>query len=201
MIQSLRSVKPLRMDEPAFPLSVEQYHEMIRAGIITDDDPVELLEGGLVFRMGKNPPHSVATQKLFAKILTVLPGGWACRVQEPVTLEDGEPEPDAAIVRGRNEDYFEHHPGPSEAAVVIEVSDSTLSRDRGIKLRSYARAGVQAYWIVNLIDRQVEVYTRPVSTEEVPTYAEQQVFTPGQTVPVVLDGQTVVELAVSDILP
>src|SRR5438445_4118523 len=83
-----------------WPLSVEQYHEMIRAGILTEDDPVELLEGILVVKMAKNPPHSSATRKMRTALERLVPTGWFVDIQEPVTTESSEPEPDLAIVRG-----------------------------------------------------------------------------------------------------
>lgn len=132
--------------EPLFRLTVEQYHELIRSGKLAEDDPVELLEGLLVFRMPKNTPHTTATALARREVERLLPSGWHYRSQEPITLADGEPEPDGAVVRGRIEDYALSHPGPSDVALVIEVADSSLDRDRGLKLRSYARAGIGAYW-------------------------------------------------------
>lgn len=82
------------------PLSVAQYHELIRAGILTEDAPVELLEGRLVTKMPKDPPHRLATGLLREALQKVVPEGWYVDSQEPVTLSDGEPEPDVMVVRG-----------------------------------------------------------------------------------------------------
>ena len=148
-------------DEPIFRLTVDQYHELVRSGQLTPDDPVELLEGILTFKMPKNTPHAAGTRLCRRTIEPLLPPGWFYDAQEPITLTDGEPEPDGIVVRGRLEDYLTRHPGPADLALVIEVADSSLDRDRGIKLRSYARAGISVYWIVNLIDRQIEVFSAP----------------------------------------
>jgi Uma2 family endonuclease len=139
--------------------SVDQYHAMIRAGILTEDDPVELLEGWLVTKMPKNPRHSVATRLIRQALEGLLPPGWYVDTQEPLTTADSEPEPDVVVVCGDRRQYLDHHPGPQDVALVVEVADSTLQRDRSLKKRLYAAAGIPAYWIVNLLDSQFEVYT------------------------------------------
>src|SRR5438132_6163993 len=139
-------IPPGPSPEPVFRLSVEQYHAMIEAGVLTDDDPVELLEGVLVFRMPKNPPHRISIAKLERAIRPLLPSNASIQWQDPITLSDGEPEPDIAVIRGQAEDYPDCHPGPDDVYLVVEVADTTLARDRGIKLRSYARAGIAIYW-------------------------------------------------------
>src|SRR5262249_62096530 len=91
------------------------------------------------------------------------PAGWSARMEQPVRIPAyDEPEPDISIVRGANADYRSRVPGPADVAMLVEVSDSTLGQDQGLKLAAYARDGIPVYWIVNLVDRQVEVYTRPV---------------------------------------
>ena len=185
--------------ELMFQLTVEQYHELIRSGALTPSDPVELLEGLLVFKMPKNGPHSTATGKTRRAVEPLLPAGWHYRVQEPITLTDSEPEPDGAVVRGDLDDYAARHPTPAEVALVIEVADSSLDRDRGTKLRSYARAGIRVYWIVNLIDRRVEVYTDPdpIAAE----YRSRSVQVIGETVSVEVGGHPVGTPQVGSLLP
>jgi hypothetical protein len=187
--------------EPVYRFSVEQWHEMIEQGTLKADDPVELIEGVPVFKMAKNPPHAVTTGLLGDTLLRLLGSGWHIRSQEPVTLTDGEPEPDLVIARGRRVDYAARHPGPSEVGLLVEVADSTLDRDRGPKLRSYARAGVACYWILNLIGRQIEVYTDPDSTATEPRYRRVDSFRPGDVVPLALDGRAVGSVRVNDVLP
>ncbi len=189
------------MPDELFRLTVDQYHELMDRGILTSDDRVELLEGVLVRKMSKNPPHDTATGMIADVFMPLVPKGWHVRNQGSVTLDDGEPEPDGAIVRGKRADYSNHHPGPRDVAMVIEVADSSLSRDRGIKLRSYARAGIACYWIINLIDRQIEVYTQPDATAEIPTYRDRQIFTPGQRVPLMIEQKPLAEIAVDDLMP
>src|SRR4051812_36243109 len=130
-------IPPGPSPEPVFRLTVNQYHRMIDAGVLTDDDPVELLDGVLVFKMPKKPPHRLAVRKLAKALERILPAGYFVQVQEPITLSGSEPEPDIAIISGTDEDYATRHPGPSDVPMVIEVSDTTLPRDRGLKLRAY----------------------------------------------------------------
>lgn len=194
------AVIPALPDEPVFPISVERYHAMIDAGVLTDDDPVELLEGVLVFRMPKKPSHRLKNQQLARLFRTTVPPGWFYQSQEPITLADGEPEPDGAVVRGREEDYADRHPGPADVALVIEVADTTLQRDRGIKLRSYARAGIQHYWIINLVDRSLEVYSGPLAAAPTPTYRDRIVLTRGARIELPLDAAGVDPIDVGQLL-
>ena len=99
---------------------------------------------------------------------------WYVRIQAPITLSDGEPEPDLALVRGDRRDYLQHHPGPGDVVLVVEVADTSLARDRGIKKQTYAHAGIPAYWIVNLLERQIEVYTEPSGAAATPDYAQRR---------------------------
>lgn len=186
--------------EPVYPLSVAQYHRMIDLGLLTADDPVELLEGILVQKMPKNPPHPRCNKKLARIFDRLLPAAWHYRSQEPITLGDGEPEPDGAVVRGTEDDYAQRHPGPADVALVIEIADSTLSRDRGTKLRSYARAGIAVYWIVNLIDRVIEVHSDPAPDSEQPNYRVREVIGAEGKVELKLNGAQIGTIEVADVI-
>ncbi len=184
-----------------YRLSVEQYHRMIEVGILTDADAVELIEGCLVTKMSKNPPHSRA-RRLMLKALERLAGdGWFIDSQEAVTLETSEPEPDVVVARKDANDYADRFPGPEDLLLVVEVADSSLSRDRDSKKRSYARARVVTYWIVNLNDRQIEVYTEPSGPGDRPDYARRQDYPLTDEVPLVIEGREVGRVAVRDVLP
>src|SRR5439155_26238916 len=152
--------------------------------------------------MPRNPAHDSAIERTDASIRPLLPAGWRMRIQCAIRLAGGEPEPDLAVVIGpvgRNDD---HHPTAEEIAMVIEVSDSTLAYDRGIKLRAYAGASIRAYWIVNLIDRQVETYNTPKAPRKgTPLYAKRVDYLPGQHVPVVIAGTESATIAVDALLP
>jgi Uma2 family endonuclease len=188
-------------DVPIYRLSVEQYHAMARAGILDEDAPVELLEGWLVQKMTKHAPHTLATLLVRRGLERLVSSEWFVNGQEPITLSDGEPEPDVFVVRGNPRDYRERHPGPEEVALVVEVAESSLQTDRGAKLRSYVRAAVPVYWIVNLKARQIEVYTEPHTTRKTAVYRQRHNFGASDTIPVVLDGAEIGGLAVRDLLP
>jgi Uma2 family endonuclease len=176
--------------EPILRLSVAQYHAMAQAGILQEDDRIELLEGWLVAKMTKNPPHRLATGLLQDALLALLPSNFHLNIQEPITLEDSEPEPDLTVVRGQRLDYRDRHPDAASVALVIEVADATLERDRGIKQRIYARYGIPVYWILNLRDRQLEVYTQPATSSQTsdagPTYLQCTIFTETESITVSL---------------
>jgi hypothetical protein len=188
-------------DVPIWRLTVEQYHAMIEAGILKSGDPVELLDGWLVQKMTKHPPHGVAIGLAGEALRRVLSAGWVIRYQDPVTTTTSEPEPDLVVARGKLRDYVDRHPVPAEVGLVIEVSDTTLATDRGRKKRIYARAAIAIYWIVNLIDNQVEVYTEPSGPAEHPDYNQRRDYQPGDEMPVIIDGREVGHLRVRDLLP
>ena len=123
--------------------------------------------------------------------------GFYVDAQEPITTGDSEPEPDVAIVRGRREDYKDKQPQATNVAVVAEVAARTLTRDRNFKKGIYARAGIPFYWIVNLTDRQIEVYSRPQQSD----YTQRQIIAEEGELPVVIDGCEVGRIAVKEILP
>jgi Uma2 family endonuclease len=187
--------------EPIWRLSVERYHVMIRAGILTEDDPIELLDGWLVEKMVKSRAHSIVTRQIRVAIEAILPAGWYVDCQEPVTLSNSEPEPDAIIVRGTPADYPDSHPGPRDVGLVVEVADATLRRDRALKKAIYAGAGIAEYWIVNLAERQIEVYTNPSGPGEQPDYGQRRDFRSGERIPLLLDGREMGTFRVGEILP
>lgn len=189
-------------------MGVEQYHAMIRSGILTDDDPVELLEGWLVFKMPKNPPHRAATRLIREALESIIPAGWYVDSQEPITLADSEPEPDVAVIRGDTRQYLDRHPGPGEVGLVIEVSDTTLQRGkrshalgyRTSKKRAYARAGIPTYWIVNLPEKHIEAYSQPTAAAGA-TYELRQDYSLTSNIPVRLETTCIGLLPVNELLP
>ena len=188
--------------EPVRRFTVDEYHRMIHAGILKEDDPVELLEGWIVPKMPRNPPHDVSLALTQAALAAALPPEWICRGQSAVTTPDSEPEPDVAVVRGPIRRYVASHPGPADVGLVVEVADSTLTRDRTLKARLYARAGAPIYWIVNIPDRQVEVYSEPTGPgASMPAYAQRRDFAADAVVPLVLDGRTIATIPVAELLP
>jgi Uma2 family endonuclease len=190
---------------PAFPVhrfTVEQYQRMIDANILNEGDNVELIEGRIVPKMTRKPPHDVAIELADDAFRPLVPAGWRLRIQCALTLDDGQPEPDLAVVRGDPRSRSGHHPGSGEIDVAADVSDSTLLLDRTGKLRMYARAGVPVYWIVNLVDRQIEVYTDPATPPGgEPRYQTRTDFAAGQQAPLFVARNAVGMIPVDAILP
>jgi Uma2 family endonuclease len=193
---------PLRATMAGFRrFSVKEYHKLIELGVLTEDDRLELLDGYLVEKMPHDPTHDGTIQLVEDAVRSLLPAGWCIRVQMAVTLSRSEPEPDFVVARGNKRTYLTKHPGPGDFGFVVEVSNSSLDSDRDDKIPMYARDGVPVYWIVNLVDRQVEVYEQPTGASPSPTYGTQRQYRPGDAVPVVLDGTTVGTIPVDELLP
>lgn len=180
-----------------YRMTVGQYERLVESGAL-DGQPVELMSGLLVRKMGKKPPHVIAREALRDELLPLIPRGWRLAIEAPVRIPDfDEPEPDLAIVRGTREQYQDRHPGPGEIELLIEVAETSLARDRGAKQAAYARGGVPVYWIVNLIDGQLEVYTGPTPTG----YRDRVVLTAGAHASVPIGDLEIGRIAVSAFLP
>lgn len=186
--------------EHIWRVTVEQYHAMIASGALTEDNPIELLQGWLVEKMPKKPRHSVVTRLLFDMLVKFLPSGWFVNVQEPITTADSEPEPDLTIVRGSPHDYLAHHPYPQDVALLIEVSDATLSRDQTLKKQLYAQAEIPVYWIVNLPDNQIEAYSQPFTAVSGSDYGQRHTYGLHDQMRVTIAGETIGEISVAQVL-
>jgi Uma2 family endonuclease len=183
-----------------YRLSVEQYHRIAEAGILTSNDRVELLNGYLIKKMSQDPPHSGAITRINRRLVRILPDEWIVQVQGPVTLRDSEPEPDFAIVRGPDGSYAARHPLPPDVAILVEVADSSLLQDRREKGPMYAQARIPEYWIVNLVESRIEVYTQPRAGKS-PAYRQQQNYGPEESIPLILAGQEIARIPVRELLP
>jgi Uma2 family endonuclease len=177
--------------------SVADYHRLAEIGVLKDGDRVELLDGILVGKPVKKSPHRISTKSTRDALAAVLPAGWYVDTQEPVELDVSEPEPDVTVVRGTTRDYPNGHPTPANVPLVVEVAESSLTYDRTWKKSIYARNGIAAYWIVNLADRVLEVYSLPANGE----YTHALTLTAADRADVVLDGSPVGTVAVADLLP
>jgi Uma2 family endonuclease len=142
--------------------SVEEYHQMVRAGILKEDDRVELIEGEIVEMTPIGPRHAVCVAGLtdhFVRSLATRAVVWA---QSPIRLGvRSEPQPDVALVEPPRTRYGDAHPGPEDVLLIIEVADTTVEDDRLRKIPLYARAGIPETWLVNLPGEAVEVYRNP----------------------------------------
>jgi len=180
--------------------SVDEYHTMLRAGILNEGDHVELLDGWLVPKMTKNPPHRIATRRVRKALERAVPEGWYVDSQEPITLPTSEPEPDGTVIRGDTADYADRHPPAADVALVIEVADVSLEFDRTLKKTIYAQAGIPVFWIVNLLDKRLEVYSDPTGPAERPDYRARREYSSGDEVPLLVEGVLVGRIPVKDLL-
>src|SRR5262245_10161946 len=164
-------------------MRVDQYHAMIHTGILTEDDPVELLEGWLVVKMPQNPPHRVAVRLTSEALEAIVPAKWYVDTQAPITTADSELEPDIVVVRGEPRHYLDHHPTPEDLALVVEVADTSLQRDQAYKRRLYAAARIPVYWILNLPESRCEAYIDPSGPGDEPDYRQRRNYGPTEEIP------------------
>jgi Uma2 family endonuclease len=196
--QTTTLVSPVGIAFPAMRrFSVDEYHRMIESGILGENDRVELVDGWIVEMSPIGPPHATCVALIVSQLREQLPAGWTLRAQSPITLANSEPEPDVVIARGSIRDYGIRHPGSPDIAVIIEVADASLSFDRQQKRERYAVANVAEYWIVNLVNRQVEVHRQPTNGG----YATVEILRDGDLVSCEVAALAGVSIDVAEILP
>jgi Uma2 family endonuclease len=156
--------------------SVEDYHRMAQAGILGEDDRVELIEGEVVQMAAMGSRHAAQVRRLQRLLQRSLSDRASVSVQCPIRLGHySEPEPDLALLRPREDDYAAAHPGPEDVLLVVEVADTSADYDRQVKVPLYARHGIAEAWLLDLERGQVEVYRRPSAGG----YGERRVLGPG----------------------
>jgi len=191
-------VKGITLDE-LYRMTVDRYERLAESGVL-DDPQIELINGLLVKKMTKKPAHVSACELVAGALEPLLPQGWYIREQNPLRIPDyDEPERDVVIARGSRGCYTARHPGPEDVALVVEVADTSLGKDRGEKLLAYGRGGVPLYWIVNLLDKQIEVYSGPDRNSG--GYARCVVHDASSSVPLGINYAEAEKVAVADVLP
>ncbi len=183
-----------------FRISVDMYHEMIQKGILGPEDQVELFEGFLAKKMAKNEPHIYSNGQLLDLLAPLVKSVGFINDQQPVVFSDSEPEPDISIIRGTRQQFRGRKPQPQDVLLLIEISDTSLARDQGPRKALFAREGIVQYWIVNLIDDQVELYTEPSGPTTNPDYGNKQIYANTDAVPLILEGIEVGRVDVADLL-
>jgi Uma2 family endonuclease len=137
-----------------------EYERLVERGFFRPDERLELVDGLLLVKEPQSSAHMTAIRLVEDALRTAFGAGWDVRAQGPIALDArSEPEPDVSVVRGSPRDYRDAH--PSSPVLVIEVALTSLRLDRTRKCRAFARAGVPEYWIVNLVDRALEVHRDP----------------------------------------
>jgi Uma2 family endonuclease len=190
------------------PLTIDQYHRMIEAGILQEGEPIELIDGLLVRKdrsaIGEDPmtvghAHRLAVTKLLT--LAARLHQFNCHVysQNPIAIPPRqEPEPDGAIVRGAPADYRDRHPGPGDVWCVIEVAETSLAYDRTTKQRVYAEAGIAQYLLVNIPEQQIEIYEGPLPEGR---FQMRRVASAADSIRILLGPGQHLEIPGSDLLP
>jgi Uma2 family endonuclease len=178
-----------------YRFTVPQYLKMAYADIFGLSNSVELIDGLVVEKMTRYPPHDGTVAFLNRWLARVLPEAWGLRCQLGLLLARSVPEPDFALVRVPEETYFHRHPGPSDTGLVIEVAEATLEYDRKRKGPLYAEARIPEYWIVNVVELQVEVYTQPRAGKS-PGYRRRTDYTDTALL-LALDGREIARLDVA----
>jgi Uma2 family endonuclease len=179
-----------------------EYSRLIETGVFRPDERLELIGGELLVREPQGTPHSLAIEFINEALRAAFGPGWRIRVQLPVALDDeSEPEPDFSVVPG-TPGQAPLDPKPSCPALIVEAAESSLGFDRNAKGSLYARARVPEYWVVNLVDRALEVHRDPVPTTEAPfgwRYGQIQTLRPGDWIsPLARPGA---RIPVADLLP
>ena len=142
--------------------TVEEYHKMAKAGILGEDDRVELLEGEIVQISPIGSRHAACVMRLTELLSQRVVGRAHVRVQNPILLgEHSEPQPDVTLLRRREDFYASSHPRPEDVLLVIEVAETSAAVEREVKAPLYARYGIPEVWVVDLAGGQVEVFRRP----------------------------------------
>jgi Uma2 family endonuclease len=142
--------------------SVKDYYRMAEAGVLPPNARVELLAGKIIDMSPIGPFHGSVTKQLNQLFSSAARGRWLVAVQDPLRLDDySEPQPDLMLLKPAPDYYRQRHPQPADVWLLIEVSDTTLPADQLEKLPAYGRAGVPEVWIVNLVERMIEVCREP----------------------------------------
>lgn len=185
-------------DEPVLPITVEMYQEMMRLGLLDETPNVYLWNGRLVERMPPKPPHSESVRQGYDRLKALTPDGYEIDRERPMalTLRPSAPQLDVAIIRGRFRDFSPNLFPSTAVALIVEVSDATLVKDRR-NAATYAAEGIPIYWIINLGDRCLELHAEPLNG----VYRSRIVLAQTDEVPVILDGREVGRLRVADLLP
>ncbi len=179
-------------------ITVDQYLGMFESGLIDEDERVELLNGVIVRKAAQTPPHVVGRELCRDELDRRLRPGFWIRDGGPVRIAPWDmPEPDLIMLRGNLREYAARYPVPADVPLCVEVADSSLARDRGVKRDPYARGGVPVYWIVNLVDRRVEVFADPRDG----AYATAVVVEEGGSVELTVDGAVWGRIEVAAVLP
>jgi Uma2 family endonuclease len=177
-------------------LTVEDYHKMGEAGILCEDDRVELIDGELIEMAPIGSDHAGKTIRLSTLLSSALAGRALISQQNPVHLGAySEPQPDITVLRYRDDFYEKSHPRPEDVLLLTEIADTTIRYDRDVKIPLYARHGIPEVWLIDLQQERVEIYRQPSSD------GYRQILRPAKTERIALALLPDVSLLIADLLP
>ena len=164
--------------------TIDEYHRLGELGFFGEDDRVELIRGEIIEMPTKKTPHSVCNTLLVQELVLLLGKRATVRGQEPIILpSDSEPQPDVAIVKNKQDNYLSSHPQPEDILLVMEIADSSLNYDRETKSSLYAEDNITYYWLFNLINHQLEMYSEPYQNQQGETgYRFKRIALPNEVV-------------------
>ena len=169
--QSLNDAHPLNRDAMATiplaaparrPITVEAFHRMGEAGILAADDRVELIDGEIIDMSPIGALHAALVDALVRHFGRHAGDAVVVRCQNPLRLDDvNQPEPDVAVLGTRPDFYTTAHPGPADVRLLVEVADTSLAYDLGVKVPLYARHGIPEVWVIDVATRRTTLFRRP----------------------------------------
>ena len=200
--QIMSPLTTLNLPSPTrYDWTVSEFEKLFDLGFFAPDARLELINGQILKKMSQNETHSIAVILAQYKLMELFARGHVVRVQLPLIIgEISKPEPDLAVVTGAPRDYLASH--PTTAELVIEISDATLRADQTAKAALYARAEIAEYWIVNLVERTLEVRRQPSPLESEPLgygYRSTQILLPGESIAPL--GAATAPIGVNELLP
>jgi Uma2 family endonuclease len=181
---------------PRFRLSVDQYRKMVEHGILTESHDVELIRGEIIPKLSKGDLHAWCLKALIRLFGPLVGDQAVLSVQDPLYLADSAPEPDFVLLAFRRDLYRNAGPRAASALLVIEVADTSFDYDREVKGPLYAENGIAEYWIINLVDRYLEVHRQPQAGG---TFGDIRTLQPGDSISLAL--LPAVSISVADLIP
>ena len=172
--------------------SVDDYEQMIEFGVLTENDRVELIRGEIIDKMSIGDRHAATVKRLRYLLGDLVAKRATIGVQDPVRLDDSEPEPDISLLQPRSDYYASGHPRAADVLLLIEVSDTSIDLDRDVKGPLYAQSHIVEYWILNLNDDTLEVYRQPQSAG---TYSDARILRRGDQIEIASLPGVIVQVA------
>ena len=180
--------RELLNSQPRHRWTVAEYHRMGEVGLLNEDSRVELIDGEIIEMAPIGSPHGGEVKYLNNKLVSLLHGKVIVSIQDPITLGGhAEPQPDIALLRWRNDFYRKTNPHAEDVLLLIEVSDSTLSYDRDVKIPLYAKNGIPEVWLLDIQNRQLEIYREPINSE----YRQRDCCRTGKIAPILCPDATI----------